>query len=547
MKKTPLISVIVPIYNLQDYLENSLESLWKQTFHDFEVICINDGSTDDSLSILEKIAQKYPQMRVIDKPNGGVSSARNIGLEEAKGDYVYFLDADDIMHPQLLEILVSQIQGYDADIACCDYVKTEDLSYIEFANYHDVKTNLYQDPFAKFLEKEKFFSYSLWTKLYKRSIIGKQVFSENIHYGEDLLFNLEYFSKIKNIVKIAVPLYFYAVRSSSCVNTAFNDKKAQSFINLLLEIYYKFRYRPEYRLIRKNISSLSAKFLIKNIYDTSMAKKYAADLLALYELKIFDIWAIGIKKFIQLRNIFKQILKAKVLCHLHIFYMDQAKEFAKKLNKIKFDFSTLYITTPKEENIAILEKIFPKAKINYVENIGYDVYPFISLLKTLDLSGYDTVMHLHTKNITNSKKWRKNMISSLIGSKKIYEKDIQILQSSFCGLLGSSRCLVQINDHSPESTSFLKNILHKLNIELNPQNYFSIYGTMFLIKKDILQKILNFPFSKEDFVNLKEEQASLAHVYERLFCLYSQYLGFSVYGKEHRFLKGDIMERKIDD
>ena len=213
----PLISVIVPIYNLQDYIEKSLKSLWKQTFQDFEVICINDGSTDDSLSILEKIAQEHSNMVLIDKPNEGVSSARNIGLEEAKGDYVYFLDADDIMHPQLLEILVSQIQGYDADIACCDYVKTEDLSYIEFANYHDVKTNLYQDPFAKFLEKEKFFSYSLWTKLYKRSIIGKQVFSENIHYGEDMLFNLEYFSKIKNIVKIAVPLYFYAVRSSSCV------------------------------------------------------------------------------------------------------------------------------------------------------------------------------------------------------------------------------------------------------------------------------------------------------------------------------------------
>lgn len=300
MEKTPLISVIVPVYNLQDYLEKSLDALWNQTYQNFEVICVNDGSKDNSLQLLKKIANKHSNMMVIDKKNGGVSSARNKGLEFAQGEYIYFLDADDIMHPQLLEILVSQIQKYDADVACCGYTKTVDLNKIIFSDYQDYDTKIDQFPFKTFIEKEENYSYCLWTKLYKHVVLDKMTFIENIHYGEDMLFNLDVFSRIKKAVKVNLPLYFYIERSSSCVNTSFNEKKAQSFINLIKEIHAKFSQHQEYPLIKRNISSLSMKFLIKKIYNTPMYRVYQSDILALYKMRAFDILSLGWKNFLRI-------------------------------------------------------------------------------------------------------------------------------------------------------------------------------------------------------------------------------------------------------
>ena len=298
----PLVSVIVPVFNLQDYLEKSLASLWKQTFQDFEVICINDGSTDNSLKLLQDIAQNHPNMTVFDKPNGGVSSARNMGLNAAQGDYIYFLDADDIMHPQMLQIMVENIALYEADVIDCDYIKIAAQEDAKFFDYQDVQSCVYENPLKCFLQREKVFLYSSCTKLYKHSCLKNLNLHKKIHYGEDLLLNLEIFSKIGKAVKISLPLYFYVERPTSCVNSAFNDKKAKSFINLINEIYEKFHSHPEYPLIKKNILILSAKFLIKKIYNMPTAPKYVPDLWKLYKLGTFNLLSLGCK------NCFRAVL-----------------------------------------------------------------------------------------------------------------------------------------------------------------------------------------------------------------------------------------------
>ena len=109
-------SVVVPVYNVEQYLGQCLESLQAQDYTDFEVICVNDGSTDGSRKILTEWATHSPQMRIIDRENGGLSAARNTGLKEAKGDYVVFVDSDDWVEPTMLSRLAAECEG--ADMVC---------------------------------------------------------------------------------------------------------------------------------------------------------------------------------------------------------------------------------------------------------------------------------------------------------------------------------------------------------------------------------------------------------------------------------------------
>lgn len=115
------ISIIMPIYNSALYLRPCLDSIINQTLTDFEFICINDGSTDNSLNILTEYANRDTRLKILNKKNSGAADCRNLGLSEATGQYCIFLDSDDLFSPYLLEKLYSQIYNVDADICFCDY------------------------------------------------------------------------------------------------------------------------------------------------------------------------------------------------------------------------------------------------------------------------------------------------------------------------------------------------------------------------------------------------------------------------------------------
>ena len=114
----PLISVIVPVYNVEKYLPMCLNSILAQTFKDFEVVCVDDGSTDNGLAILQEYAQKDKRIKVIHQENQGLVGARNSGVRVARGEYLYFVDSDDRIHPQLLEICLDLSQKEKADWVC---------------------------------------------------------------------------------------------------------------------------------------------------------------------------------------------------------------------------------------------------------------------------------------------------------------------------------------------------------------------------------------------------------------------------------------------
>ena len=129
-----LISIIVPVYNAHEFLEECVASLTGQTYENIEVLLINDGSTDDSASLCDSLAEKDSRIRVFHKENGGTHTARNLGLEQAKGEYVMFSDPDDWFDLNTIETLVQEIENYDLDVVRFNYVR-------EFFDHSSVKTN----------------------------------------------------------------------------------------------------------------------------------------------------------------------------------------------------------------------------------------------------------------------------------------------------------------------------------------------------------------------------------------------------------------------
>lgn len=537
MSEKPLISVIIPVYNVGESLSACLDSVLRQSIDNYEIICVDDGSTDSSGDILDKYARTNPKLKIIHQKNGGVSSARNTALAEALGKYIYFMDSDDLAHPQILEILSYNMNKYQVPFVCCNYHKISENSNPEMSAVGDFDGQLIANPFDEFLNKEGILSYNLWTKMYEREFVGSQLFDVSLNYGEDLYFNLEYINKINRAVYVDKKLYFYIQRDSSCTNSSFTKKKADSFVNLVENIYLKFSESSKFKKIRKNISNLSMKFLIKKLKDIKEASLLYSRIFLLYKLGAFTKQGFSFKKSLILRKILKYQVKTRTLCHLHIYYLEQLDYFSKKLKKIDFDEKNLYITTDEIKKSEKIRKYFPQAKIFITENVGYDVYPFLYVMKNVDLSAFDNVIHLHTKNTQRCLKWRNNLVEALVGNKSIYEDNRRIMESENCGLLGSARCLVKIQDTAPESTVYLDEILNKQRIIVDNNNRYSFYGTMFMMKTEVLKSLLELPYERDDFVQKKYETATLAHVYERLFGIFTLFSGKDIVGVESRMFK----------
>lgn len=212
----PKISVIVPVYNAQDRLKVCIESVLSQSFGDFELILVNDGSTDNSLSVCEEYAAKEQRIKVVDKENSGAGETRNAGLDVAEGDYVIFIDSDDTVHTQMFESLLDLMCAKEnADMVCCNHC-------IEFAQGGDMinneKLEIEEDPFVTsdrqralfIMEKTRSFCY-LWNKIFRRSIIEDNNirFEKQFVTGQDLDFVIKYYYHTNTVVMTNKPLYVY--------------------------------------------------------------------------------------------------------------------------------------------------------------------------------------------------------------------------------------------------------------------------------------------------------------------------------------------------
>lgn len=254
-----MVSVIVPVYNVENVLHYCIDSILNQSYTDFELLLIDDGSTDRSGDICEKYAVKDTRIRVVHKENGGVSSARNFGIDNANGEYICFVDSDDYLEPDYLEILLAVKQEYpDSHNIWCgfnvvsDYEKTVTQINVDSSDDISVYTiNRFMVLYQKWLIQQP------WNKLYSTGLIKENniCFQEDLSLGEDILFNLDYLNTANSDIAIVnKPLYNY-IRTEK-------ESLDNRFYRNLNEIYNRIFEQLSYYADKWEISKADYQFII---------------------------------------------------------------------------------------------------------------------------------------------------------------------------------------------------------------------------------------------------------------------------------------------
>ena len=295
--KKPIISVIVPVYNVEKYLAKCLDTILAQTFSNIEIICVNDGSTDNSRKILAQYAQKDSRVKIVDKKNGGLSSARNAGMKVATGEFYSFIDSDDWIEETMLEKLYNSMVSLNTDISICavhQYDETNQriddsnpyytLGY--FDESFDNKAFSYVDTKPFLLDV----CVMAWNKLYRKSFIDEcnAEFPEGLIF-EDGPFFFSIFFKTQRVSIVRDFLYYYRInRSGSIIQKA--GKKFLNVIDVVELMYNKVKEIPDfedvkYTFFRKKVEDFIYRFENLNPkYRNAFAKKLKQSSLTNEEL-----------------------------------------------------------------------------------------------------------------------------------------------------------------------------------------------------------------------------------------------------------------------
>lgn len=228
------ISVIVPVYNVEQYLERCVDSIINQTYKNLEIILVNDGSTDNSGQLCDELARKDDRIRVIHKRNGGVSEARNVGVKEVSGEYVIFIDSDDYIDKKMFNVLYSQIKLARADVSVCGVMNIYENNNIPQARNTNEYLILNNEGFLREYLKGERIPGGIWNKLIKSSIAKSIEFPVGLIY-EDAYYHYELIKLARKYVVTTEPLYNYYHREGS-LTEGYYKKRDLSCI----EIYNKF-------------------------------------------------------------------------------------------------------------------------------------------------------------------------------------------------------------------------------------------------------------------------------------------------------------------
>lgn len=225
----PIISLVVPVYNVAGYLRPCLDSIERQTFDDFEVILINDGSTDGSLRILQEYVDRNEHFTLIDQENKGLGEVRNVGIRHARGEYIAFVDSDDILRKDYLARMYSEMLKRDADIVCCEY-KFQLENGFRFRIYPGMYAVSSQKKAISRLMRDVTLHHFSWNKLYRRSLFTENNIIFPAMCFEDIATTARVFYHAKKIAFIPQPLYYYVQRGSSIMHSI-TYRRLQDHIN----------------------------------------------------------------------------------------------------------------------------------------------------------------------------------------------------------------------------------------------------------------------------------------------------------------------------
>lgn len=213
-----LVTIIVPVYNVEEYVDDCVSSLACQTYERLDVVLVDDGSTDDSLLKCQEWARKDARVRVLRRPNGGLAAARNTGLDAARGEYVAFVDSDDWVEPKYVETLVSNMVSVDADVSIVGSRYAYSDGTFQSNYIPNVKLTLTAMEAFKLINIPGYFGVGVWDKLYKRTFFSTLRFPEDIKRSEDCRLTYTVLATSKKLIYSSECLYNYRQRESSLSN-----------------------------------------------------------------------------------------------------------------------------------------------------------------------------------------------------------------------------------------------------------------------------------------------------------------------------------------
>lgn len=289
------ISVVMPIYNTEKYLDESLSTIENQTLKDIEIICVNDGSKDGSLAILEAHAAKDDRIKIINKENGGVCSARNAGIRAAQGEYISFIDSDDLIPDYAMEKAYNNLKKYKVDVVSSGlkmFVDGED-SGLSSLKYDPSKVKVCersknQNPFYDMVENTGY----IVTKVYKRSLIvdNNIWFKEGVTHYEDQLFNLLLFPFVTKMVQDDNIFYLYRTNRPGSAVTEFNAKKvltaSTKVSEELIDHFDRFNFKRGQEWLVSKVFDLNYKHIVEDTKNEEDKKYFAQKVVYLIEEKL---------------------------------------------------------------------------------------------------------------------------------------------------------------------------------------------------------------------------------------------------------------------
>ena len=395
---TEKITVIVPVYNVENYLEKCLDSLINQTYKNLEIIVINDGSTDNSGEICQEYAQKDNRIVYIEKENGGLSDARNVGLDKMTGSYVTFIDSDDWVELDYVEILYKKIIEYQADISVGNYYSyNEDEKTYYFHIYGDsyyekvydnisIFENLYESQ-----EMKSFALISAWGKLYKAKLFDYLRFDKG-KLGEDGYFNQKMYLSVNKVVYLNKGLYAYRQRSGSITKT-WTEKWMHALVDAMSEritLLANMGYPLDKHLAvyRQMLEVSLANGQASGLSDTATYKEFEMKRTLLNQLSIQEqkekkaiVLAANYSYVDQVLTTIKSICYHNRSIRFYLINSDFPNEWIKQLNKRleKFDSEIINCRVTSEQISRY------KTDISYTVFLRYFVADFVKEDKALYL------------------------------------------------------------------------------------------------------------------------------------------------------------------
>lgn len=286
MHNPPLLSIIVPVYNVEKYLRNCLDSILAQDFTDYEVILVDDGSTDSSGAVCDEYAANHPAFQCIHKANGGHTSARKCGYEASKGEYIAFVDSDDWIAPHMYRKICQAIQNSYADIIFCNYIAAmpdrEQVCTMPFASGFYDKARLEREIYPSMIYSGTFYKYgispNLWNKAFRRSLLKEHLMHvpNDVAVGEDALASYSCILDANSAYILDDALYYYRSNADSMSRRTIpakrlieNRKMFQTFRNVIdttaypctkkqLDYYFVYQCLLTYELVFRKMTHSSS-------------------------------------------------------------------------------------------------------------------------------------------------------------------------------------------------------------------------------------------------------------------------------------------------